>query len=248
MLPQVLKPFRRHALVEYALAAIKMRANAIPAGSAPESQPQGCDARAGDLRIFGSWYPKIFLAEAGSETDSRFALTAEGEAAHENFNWITQNPTLSCSPASNLRAWAAPGLPSEIRRDGDIITLRHEFMDTVREIDLQLTTHPDNVPRTDLGHSIARFEGLELVIETERFAAGALWAGRLNTESLQTTERLSVDAQTGELRLDWTATDTDYYSEPMHGTRTLVRTGLGVGSFDCVSEAGHAPRPDYRSN
>ena len=53
MLPQVLKPFWHHALVEYALTAIKMRANAIPAGSAPESQPQGCDARAGDLRIFG---------------------------------------------------------------------------------------------------------------------------------------------------------------------------------------------------
>jgi hypothetical protein len=208
----------------------------------------GAPQIAGDLNIFGAWYPKVFLAEAGSETDSRFALTAQGEAAHQDFNWITQNPTLSCSPASNIRAWTAPGLATEIRRDGDIITLRHEFMDVVRKIDLSNTALPDNAQRTDLGYSIARFEGRELVIETEHFAAGALWAGRLNTEGLQTTERLSVDAETGELKLDFTATDSAYYAEPLYGSRRLVRTGLEVGSFNCVPEAGHAPRADYQSN
>jgi primosomal replication protein N len=63
----------------------------------------GAPQVAGDQSIFGSWYPKVFLAEAGSEEDSRVELTPEGIAAHEGFDWITQNPTLSCSPASNIR-------------------------------------------------------------------------------------------------------------------------------------------------
>ena len=83
------------------------------------------------------------------------------------------------------------------------------------------------------------------MIETSRFAAGALWAGRLNTDGLQTTERLSVDVDSGELRLDWTATDSAYYSEPLHGTRLLIRTDIPMGTFDCIPEAGHGPRADY---
>lgn len=205
----------------------------------------GAPPAAGDQTIYGSWYPKVFLAEAGSQEDSRFELTPEGAAAHEGFDWITQNPTLSCSPASNIRAWAAPGLPTQIRREDDTIVLHHEFMDVVRRIDLNVSEPPASAPRTDLGYSVARFEDGALVIETSRFAAGALWAGRLNTDALQTTERLSVDADSGELRLDWTATDNAYYSEPLHGTRRLIRTDIPMGSFNCIPEAGHGPRADY---
>jgi hypothetical protein len=205
----------------------------------------GAPQIAGDQTIFGSWYPKVFLAEAGSETDSRIELTSDGVAAHENFDWISNNPTLSCSPASNIRAWAAPGLPTQIRREEDTIILQHEFMDVVRRIDMNVTEHNTNVSRSDLGHSIARFEGSDLVIETSYFAAGALWAGRLNTEDLQTTERLSVDADSGELRLDWTATDKAYYAEPLRGTRVLIRTDIPIGRFDCIPEAGHRPRDGY---
>ncbi len=202
----------------------------------------------GDLSILGTWYPKEFLAEAGSTTDSKSALTPEGEAAHKDFDWITQNPTLDCSPASNIRAWAAPGLPSEIRREGNTVIVHHEFMDVVRVIELGITEHSADAPRTDLGHSIGRFEGRDLVIETARFRAGALWAGRLNTGELRTTERLTVDVETGDLRLDWTATDPAYYSEPLHGARFMTRTDIPMGSFDCVPEAGHQPRPQYRAD
>lgn len=205
----------------------------------------GAPVVAGDQTIFGSWYPKVFLAEAGSEEDSVVELTPEGVAAHADFNWITQNPTLSCSPASNIRAWAAPGLPTRIDREGDTIILHHEFMDVVRRINLGATALPANTPRTDLGYSMARFDDQDLVIETSHFAAGALWAGRLNTESLRTTERLSVDAASGELHLDWTAIDSDYYAEPIRGSRQLVRTNIPMGRFDCIPEAGHRPRDDY---
>jgi hypothetical protein len=120
-------------------------------------------------------------------------------------------------------------------------------MDVIRRIDLNATEIAPDAPRTDLGHSVARFEDRDLVIETSHFAAGALWAGRLNTEGLRTTERLSVDETSGELRLDWTATDSAYYPETLRGSRVLIRTDIPMGSFDCDPEAGHRPRADYET-
>ena len=201
----------------------------------------GAPLTEGDSSIVGTWYPEVFLAEAGSVEDSHFELTPAGEAAHADFDWLTQNPTMRCSPASNIRAWAAPGLPTRVERRGNEIHIHHEFMDAQRVIYLDRTEHPEDGPPTDLGHSIGRFEDGALHVETARFAAGALWAGRLNTEMLTTSEKLWVDAQTGHLILEWTAYDPVYYTAEHHGTRTLVRTDLAVGRFDCDPDLGHTP-------
>ncbi|MGI9257281.1 MAG: DUF6152 family protein [Gammaproteobacteria bacterium] len=195
----------------------------------------------GDTSIVGTWYPDAYLVDAGSAADSGGQLTSEGEAAHAAFDFETQNPTLSCNPASNLRAWAAPGLPTRISRQENEIHIQHEFMDVHRVIRLDETAHSLDGQTTDLGHSIGRFEGDALYIETAQYRAGALWAGRLNTADLTTTEKLWVDAETGLLHLDWTATDPAYYTDTQRGSRTFVRTDLELGRFDCVPELGHAP-------
>ncbi len=195
----------------------------------------------GDNSIIGTWYPEEFISEAGSEQDSRANLTPEGEAAHEDFDWLTENPTLHCSPASNIRAWAAPGLPTSIERADGQIRIRHEFMDAERVIHLDQSEQSSGQQRTDLGHSVGRFEDGALIIDTSEFAQGALWAGRLNTEALETTEKLWVDPDTGLLVLEWSATDPAYYRSVEKGRRTFVRTDLSIGDFACESTAGHMP-------
>jgi hypothetical protein len=195
----------------------------------------------GDNSIIGTWYPEEFISEAGSEQDSQASLTPDGRAAHNAFDWLTQNPTLYCSPASNIRAWAAPGLPTSIERENGQIRIRHEFMDAERVIYLDSSERASSQQRTDLGYSVGRFEDGALIIETTGFAAGALWAGRLNTEGLETTEKLWVDPATGLLVLEWTATDPAYYSAIESGRRTFVRTDLSIGNFECDSDAGHTP-------
>ena len=201
----------------------------------------GAPLAEGNTSIVGTWYPDTYLVDAGSATDSRGLLTPEGEAAHTAFDFETQNPTLRCNPASNIRAWAAPGLPTRISRQDDEIHIHHEFMDVHRVIQLDESGHSDDAPLTDLGHSIGRFEDDALYIETARYSAGALWAGRLNTAELTTTEKLWVDPETGLLHLDWTATDPAFYRNTQRGSRTFVRTDLELGRFDCVPELGHAP-------
>ncbi len=201
----------------------------------------GANLVEGDTSIVGTWYPARYLVDAGSRSDSTGLLTPEGEAAHAAFDWATQNPTLACSPASNIRAWATPGLPTSIARSASEIRIHHEFMDVERVIHLDRTTHPDDVLPSDLGHSIGHFADGALVIETARYRAGALWAGRLNTDDLVTTETLWVDPDSGELRLDWTATDPAYYVDTQRGTRSFARTDLEIGRFNCEPDIGHAP-------
>lgn len=195
----------------------------------------------GSSSIIGVWYPEEFISEAGAEQDSQTNLTAAGRAAHEGFDWLTGNPTLHCSPVSNIRAWAAPGLPTSIEREDGRLRIRHEFMDAERIVHLDEPGFPDDVPLTDLGYSVGRFDDGALIVETGRFAAGALWAGRLNSEALTTTERLWVDPDTGLLNLEWSASDPEYYASAHTGRRTFVRTSLSVGRFDCEPGAGHAP-------
>jgi len=125
----------------------------------------------GDQSILGTWHRKAFPG-AGSNPPPRQNLTATGEAAYADYNHETDYPTLRCSPVSPVHAWHQPGLPSRIRRVGDTIYVDHEFMNGRRTVHLDLAEHPSDIERTDMGHSIGRFEGSELVIDTAMFSAG----------------------------------------------------------------------------
>ena len=119
-----------------------------------------------------------------------------------------------------------------------------------------MTDHPNDVAPSDLGHSIGHFEGGMLVIETTNFAAGLLLetaqfaVGELvtkspytgmNTTTLILSERLTVNPDTGDLELTWTAEDPRYYTIPLTGTRTMSRTDVEFGTYNCTPTSGHAP-------
>jgi hypothetical protein len=129
-------------------------------------------------------------------------------------------------------------------------------MDVRRVVHLDINDHPNDIAPSDLGHSIGRFEDGVLVIETTNFAAGVLLetaqfsVGELiakspytgmNTTALILSERLSVNPDTGDLELTWTAEDPHYYTIPLTGTRTMSRTDVELGTYNCTPTAGHAP-------
>ncbi len=193
---------------------------------------------AADSGVFGMWYRKSFPG-AGSETNPKDVLTSAGAAAHEHYDVLTENPILTCSPVSPVRAWSQPGTPTEIRREGDNVIIHHEFMDVVRVIHINTDEFPEDAPRTEIGYSIGRFEGGDLLIETGRFSAASIRAGNLHTEDFHFSERLTIDPDNADLVLTWTATDPRYYSEPLVGSRIMTRTDLTMGRYDCVPEIGH---------
>ncbi len=196
-----------------------------------------------DSGVFGTWHRKAFPG-AGSESNPMDVLTPAGVAAREGYDPIADNPILTCNPISPVQSWSIPGTPTEIRREGDDVIIQHEFMDVVRVIHMNTDEFPEDAPRTDLGYSIGRFEDGDLLIETARFSVGAIRAGTLHTEDFKFSERLAIDPDNADLVLTWTATDPRFYSEPLHGSRFMIRTDLAMGRYDCVPEIGHEARAE----
>jgi len=190
--------------------------------------------------IEGTWFRKSFPG-AGTDPDPEPLMTPAALAAHAANDPVITNPVYRCSPISPVRAWSQPGLPTQIRRDGDRVIIHHEFMDTVRVVHLGLDQHPRDAPRSEMGHSIGRLEeDGTLVVETAKFSEGAVRATFLHTEDFELVERLAINPENGDLEVTWTATDPAYYDGPLEGSRILMRTSLPMGSYDCVPQAADA--------
>jgi hypothetical protein len=90
-----------------------------------------------------------------------------------------------------------------------------------------------------MGYSTGRFDGETLVVNTTHFSAGVMLthagedSGVLHTEDLELTEIFSVASDTGELRIQWSASDAQYFPEPITGELKLSPTNLTIDTFDC---------------
>ncbi len=188
--------------------------------------------------VFGTWHRKAFPG-AGSLPAYRDFFTEAALAAIEGFDPIADNPILMCDPMSPIQTWAIPGTPTEIRRDGENVVIQHEFMDLERVVHLNMAEHPEDAPRSVMGYSIGRFEGEDLVIETARFSPGFIHSGVVHSEDFEFSERLTIDPENGGLVVTWSATDPVYYSEPLYGSRIMIRTDFSIGPYDCVPGLGH---------
>ena len=188
--------------------------------------------------IFGTWFRKAFPG-AGTDPDPMDSYTAAGAAAHAANDQLVANPVYQCSPVSPIRAWSQPGLPTEIRDEGERIVIHHEFMDAERVVHLDMDEHPADAPRTTMGHSIGRYEDGDLIVQTALFAEGLLRSDFVRTTDLELTERFHINPDNGDLEVTWTATDPEFHNGTFSGSRILMRTTLPMGTYGCTPGVGH---------
>jgi len=193
--------------------------------------------------LFGMWFRKAFPG-AGTDPNPADFFTAAGAAADAANDPLVANPVYRCSPVSPVRAWSQPGLPTEIRDEGDRIIIHHEFMDATRVIHLNLNEHPAGALRSELGHSIGHYEGEDLIVHTAMFSEGLVRSDFVRTPDFELTERLHINPDNGDLEVTWTATDPEYYSETLSGSRILIRTTLPMGAYNCRPGTGHGAQMD----
>ncbi len=167
-------------------------------------------------------------------------MTPAGKAAADAYDDRFDDPALRCSPSSIVRGWGEPGGVSEITQTRDAMTIKHEYMDTVRTVDVRTRQHPAAVKRSLTGHSVGWFEGSTFVIETTGFAAGVLLPhpGVMNSEDLRVVERLSLSADGSELTRTYEATDAKFLSAPLTGTSSWTRSTLPVSPYNCTELSG----------
>jgi hypothetical protein len=197
--------------------------------------------------IYGTW----LLAPANRSTSGRQPmldyLTPAGEAATAKYDPFVDDPTFRCDPVAIRRVWFAPGTPLSISRDGDRVILRHEWMDVERVVHLDMDVHPADGPRTSLGHSIGRFDGDTLVIETANYAEGVLsqyveepgkpTRGMLHSDALTSVERVRFDPATQRLSVTIELEDPVFYARSFPpATAEYAPSDLKIQPFGCRPE------------
>jgi hypothetical protein len=181
-------------------------------------------------------------------------LTDEGRRALAKHDPIRDDPARRCSPVGQQRLWNAVASAFSIVRQGEKIVLRHEFMDAARTVHLDRRDHSRAGSRTLLGHSIGRFEGDVLVIETANFtpgvtqqyaldAKGAL-ASLLHSDAYHMVERIRFVSERKQLEVRFSHHDPKFYTEPFPDQVRYFDTASepNFGKFDCRPDVDQVNR------
>ena len=184
------------------------------------------------------------LAEGGAEGRERsrgpswgaaeVEMTALGEQAAEGFEmWSTDNPRMRCETTSILFDWNFDGPVNRITQHEDRIVLQYGQYGFTRTVHMNMDAHPENVEPSRAGHSIGRWEGDTLVVDTVGFAPGMLAPPVFHGEKLHVVERFTVDTGSWTLTREYEATDPDYFTNTYVGADMMQIADVPYAPDDC---------------
>jgi hypothetical protein len=172
--------------------------------------------------LAGRWVPLTTGLQALVQGAPTWPLTDVGRRGIADVK-SQQASQAECSP------WPAPllmALPMmrTIEVGADTVTLRFDWMNGLRTVHLNLKEHPPGVPPSLQGHSIGRWVGESLVIDTIGFTPHREGAGFgiPSGASKHLIERLTLDADRATLTYEFTVEDPLSLREPV--TRSLQWT------------------------
>ena len=149
-------------------------------------------------------------------------------ASLEIFEAVTDenDPTLKCAPYAFARE-VVNALPIRIRRDGPNLVIDYEEWTETRTIYLDGRDHPANVAPTPLGHSVGRYEGDALVVDTIGLSPDIFYpatAGGGYSEQAHGHERYTIAENPRRLTLELTVEDPTMLLEPFVVQKTWLYT------------------------
>ena len=165
--------------------------------------------------------------------------TETGAAAQAAFNERSdQNPATRCvGMPTPLTIVTTHLYPIEIEfEDRDTITIRSEFFDEDRTVYMDGRGHPDGGERTLSGHSIGRWDGETLVVDTRQFAdhRAPYQNGVPSGAQKHVVERYRLSADGTRIMVEFTLEDPDYLASPFTHSRELVYSPqLEIAPYDC---------------
>lgn len=148
---------------------------------------------------------------------------------------------LTCRPTGVQGVTATKGIMLILQTPAKLAMIFQEDRE-VRHVYMN-QSHPKKLSPTYSGHSVGRWEGDTLVIDTVGYnGKGQLdEMGNPHSNQLHVVERWTQSADGNTLTIDFTFTDPVYYTEPFTKTREYRRApGQRVGDYDCAEN----PRSD----
>ncbi|WP_428100185.1 DUF6152 family protein [Candidatus Rariloculus sp.] len=162
-------------------------------------------------------------------------FTARGQAEADAFvMWSPEdNPRLRCEPTSIIFDWVFDGAVNRITQEADRIVVNYGLYSFERVIHMNTDEHPADIVPSYAGHSIGRWEGDVLVVDTIGFEPGVIAPPVRHSDQFHIVERFSLDTQTMELKRDFVAEDPVYFSDQYLGSDTLLPADVPYVAHPC---------------
>jgi hypothetical protein len=151
-----------------------------------------------------------------SEAPFALPLTEKGLEAARRYDFA-DNPRIRCVPYTTPELLGPPYLHA-IEQNGDELLLRNEYMEIDRTV--YMDGRPAPAERSVQGHSVGRWEGDVLVVETTGFA-DAEWGtarGIPSGAGKRVVERYRLTDNGETLTVDFTIEDSEYLTRPYSGS------------------------------
>lgn len=185
--------------------------------------PAAAQSNAGRPDLSGFWVNQ-YTPDLSTALGSQPPFTEFGAERWRTVD-TSKDPTGICLPVGPSRAFTAP-FPFQLVQGTDTIGILFEYQSIWRAIYMDGRKHPDDVDEYPyfMGHSIGRWEGDTLVVDTAGIDERS-WldtAGHEHSAKLRITERF---VKTSADTMQWTATFDDpvYFTRPWSITRTFTR-------------------------
>lgn len=170
---------------------------------------------------------------AGSFDDffrASLSLTGKGKAAQAAYDPLSaENPEASCVGRPTPAALVSSGLylmEIDLTQQQKVVTVRSEAFNEVRTIYMDGRRHPAPSERFATGHSIGRWDGQTLVVDTANFTdhrspyqIGVPSGGRKHV-----VERYRLTPDGTHIDLEFMLEDPDYLTKPMMHRRQLIHS------------------------
>ena len=193
------------------------------------------------FRTWGSAYARPGVPDDPDASPSSLfrvplPLTEAARQARAGFDEVKYNLSLGCAPKNMPFVMVVPG-PTDFVDRGESILFRSEEFDAVRTIHMNSRENPSAQPKTRLGYSVGRWDGVSLVVETGSLGAAYLRPGVPLGPSASFVERFTPSADGS--RLHYTIVMADPYSltQPVEQKRSWIAIDEQVMPYNCTLPA-----------
>jgi hypothetical protein len=196
----------------------------------------------GQRNLEGPW-----VATVDSLDMTSVDATPEGAQAGAGLVRHFDSPALRCEPTNIVLDWIFEREQNRITQSADTVTLHYGYLEQVRTVHLDQTEHPEDLVPSRLGHSIGRWDGDVLVVDTIGFEPGVFdYAGELgftmHSSEWHVVERFSVSDDGLVLNRDYTFTDPLYMESSYGGHDTASLTDEPLVPYNCEELSGENNR------
>jgi hypothetical protein len=164
-----------------------------------------------------------------------YELTAAGKVAVADFDLNRDNPRFHCKAVNIFADWTFDRHVNRIEQTDNTVTLKYGFMDIVRVIHLDMDGHPANITPSRAGHSIGKWEGNTLVVDTTGFSVGYLEGrdGVMHSAQLHAVEKFTLDPAEGSITRRYVGDDPLYLVKAVEKEDKVYLTSTTYEPYNC---------------